>query len=137
MGKAWHRIDFVEIQLLRPLVVVGYLIMTQWRKLIWGFVGYGSRFDLPLLSKCELASQLGWGLLVIVPLILFACGHVMTYVRQARAHERTQSLLRELEVAHAQVASYALRVEDLTCTAERRRLACELHDTLVQGVTGC
>ncbi|HEX8032821.1 MAG TPA: histidine kinase [Ktedonobacterales bacterium] len=115
---------------------VGYLIMTQWRKLIWGFVGYGSGFDLPLLSKRELASQLGWGLLVIVPLILFACGHVMTYVRQARAHERTQSLLRELEVAHAQVASYALRVEDLTRTAERQRLARELHDTLVQGVTG-
>ncbi|HEX4716641.1 MAG TPA: histidine kinase, partial [Ktedonobacteraceae bacterium] len=98
--------------------------------------GYENRFGWLFLSKREIAVQLGWGLLVIVPLILFACGHVITYVRQARAHERTQSLLRELEVAHAQVASYALRVEDLTRTAERQRLARELHDTLVQGVTG-
>ncbi|MGZ3665440.1 MAG: sensor histidine kinase [Ktedonobacterales bacterium] len=113
-----------------------YLITTYGGRIGWGFAGYSKRFGWLLLSKRELASQLGWGLLVIVPLILFACGHVMTYVRQARAHERTQSLLRELEVAHAQVASYALRVEDLTRTAERQRLARDLHDTLVQGVTG-
>lgn len=115
-----------------------YLIMTfgGTLKLMWSVPGYENRLGWLLLSKREIASQLGWGLLVIVPLILFACGHVMTYVRQARAHERTQSLLRELEVAHAQVASYALRVEDLTRTAERQRLARELHDTLVQGVTG-
>jgi two-component system, NarL family, sensor histidine kinase YdfH len=113
-----------------------YLLMTFGGKLIWGVLGYENGLGWLPLSKREIASQLGWGLLFIVPLILFACGHVMTYVRQARAHERTQSLLRELEVAHAQVASYALRVEDLTRTAERQRLARELHDTLVQGVTG-
>lgn len=115
---------------------VVYLVATLGGKLGWNVPGYGNRLTWVFLSKREIASQLGWGLLVIVPLILFACGHVMTYVQQARAHERTQSLLRELEVAHAQVASYALRVEDLTRTAERQRLARELHDTLVQGVTG-
>ena len=113
-----------------------YLVTTFGGRLSWGFSGYEKRGDWLLLSNREIASQLGWGLMVIVPLILFACGHVMTYVRQAHAHERTQSLLRELEVAHAQVANYALRVEDLTRTAERQRLARDLHDTLVQGVTG-
>lgn len=113
-----------------------YLVTTFGGKFSLNVPGYGRRLTWVFLSKREMASQLGWGLLVIVPLILFACGHVMTYVRQARAHERTQSLLNELEVAHAQVASYALRVEDLTRTAERQRLARELHDTLVQGVTG-
>jgi len=42
----------------------------------------------------------------------------------------------ELETANLQLLKYASQVEDLTRTAERRRMARDLHDTLAQGVSG-
>ena len=70
------------------------------------------------------------------PLTLFVVIYVVLYVRQVEARDRAQTLLRELEVAHRELADYAARVEDLTLTAERQRMARELHDTLAQGVAG-
>jgi len=70
------------------------------------------------------------GFFVIAPL-LFVIGYM-----QVRAHERTQSILRQLEASHREVMTYAMRVEDLTLAAERQRLARELHDTLAQGLSG-
>lgn len=52
------------------------------------------------------------------------------------SHEHTKDLLRKLDVAHAQLSTYALRVEELTLITERQRIARDLHDTLVQGVAG-
>ena len=70
------------------------------------------------------------------PLTLFVVIYVVLYLRQVEARERAQTLLRELEVAHRALADYAARVEDLTLSAERQRMARELHDTLAQGVAG-
>ena len=75
-------------------------------------------------------------LIYIGPLALFVGGYAILFMRQARAREQAQELLYELEVAHAQLADYVERVEDLTLTAERQRLARELHDTLAQGLAG-
>ncbi|MDE3087852.1 MAG: sensor histidine kinase [Chloroflexota bacterium] len=61
---------------------------------------------------------------------------VAMFVRQARARARAQALLHELETAHWQVREYAARVEELTLTNERQRIARELHDTLAQGLAG-
>ena len=73
-------------------------------------------------------------------LVLAISGFVILYVslfgRMAEARARSQALLQELEIAHEQLAEYATRVEDLTRTAERERMARELHDTLAQGLTG-
>ncbi len=55
------------------------------------------------------------------PLALFVGGYAILFIRQARAREQAQELLHELEVAHAQLADYVERVEDLTLTAERHR----------------
>ncbi|GHO59847.1 sensor histidine kinase [Ktedonobacter robiniae] len=44
--------------------------------------------------------------------------------------------MRELEAAHIQLEDYAARVQDLTLTTERQRMARELHDTLAQGLVG-
>jgi len=41
-----------------------------------------------------------------------------------------------LEAAHAALANYAARMEELTLANERQRLARELHDTLAQGLAG-
>ncbi len=52
------------------------------------------------------------------------------------SHEHTKALLQKLDIAHAQLATYALHVEELTMITERQRIARDLHDTLVQGVAG-
>ncbi len=75
-------------------------------------------------------------LLGVLPILLCMFGYVTLYQRQLAARERTQALLRELEVAHAELAAYADRVEDLTLLTERQRMARELHDTLAQGLAG-
>jgi NarL family two-component system sensor histidine kinase YdfH len=69
-------------------------------------------------------------------MIPFVCASFVLYFQQGRAHQRDQALLRELETAHIQLEDYAARVQDLTLTAERQRLARELHDTLAQGLVG-
>ena len=95
-----------------------------------------------LLSLRVVTTGLGFGLNLVPPL-LFVGSYIILHAQQTSAHRRTQDLLRELEethtdlkITHAQVASYALRVEDLTIEAERQRLARELHDTQAQGLTG-
>ncbi len=62
---------------------------------------------------------------------------LMLYLqREQHAHEQTKTLLHKLDTAHAQLSAYALRVEELTMTTERQRIARDLHDTFIQGVTG-
>ena len=70
------------------------------------------------------------------PLTFFILVYVVLYGRQVAARDHAQSLLRELESAHRELAEYATQVEDLTLAAERQRMARELHDTLAQGVAG-
>ncbi|MCP4544283.1 MAG: sensor histidine kinase [Chloroflexi bacterium] len=67
---------------------------------------------------------------------LLVLTYVLLFTRQTQAREQAQSLLRELEIAHRQLQAYADQVEELTITQERERMACELHDTLAQGVAG-
>lgn len=84
-----------------------------------------------------------WGpgsLLQFVPalggVLVFVLLYVVLYLRQVRTREEAQALLQELEIAHGQLKDYAERVEELTISQERQRMARELHDTLAQGVAG-
>ncbi len=64
-------------------------------------------------------------------------GYLACLLQQEQgSHEHTKDLLRKLDIAHAQLSTYALRVEELTMVTERQRIARDLHDTLVQGVAG-
>jgi len=73
---------------------------------------------------------------VAIPSIVFSGFIAYMFRRQLEVREKTQRLLDELQTAHAQLAAYAERVEELTLTTERQRMARELHDTLAQGLTG-
>jgi len=68
--------------------------------------------------------------------LAFVVAYVGSITRQTQARQRAQALLSELEIAHNQLKEYADRVEELTITQERQRMAQELHDTLAQGLTG-
>jgi NarL family two-component system sensor histidine kinase YdfH len=72
-------------------------------------------------------------LVYVLPVFVLVVGYAL---QQGRAHARTQRLLRELEQAHRQLADDAIRIGELTRTAERQRMARELHDTLAQGLAG-
>jgi NarL family two-component system sensor histidine kinase YdfH len=68
--------------------------------------------------------------------ITFSLPFYAALLLQSNLRRRAQYLLNELDMAHRQLAVYADQVEQLTLTAERARLARELHDTLAQGVAG-
>lgn len=93
------------------------------------------------LSAVNFGLQLGWDMLpaliaYIAPMAFFILVYALIFQRQAKARQQTQSLLVDLEVAHRQLAEYAIQVESLTLNAERERMARELHDTLAQGLAG-
>jgi NarL family two-component system sensor histidine kinase YdfH len=102
-----------------------------------------------LVYAFTLGSSIPWQLLwngqstVSEVLAFFVLIGFVLYLQQEHAHRRTQVLLQQLDVthaqlgeAHAQVSAYALHVEELTMINERQRIARDLHDTLVQGVAG-
>lgn len=91
---------------------------------------YGEE-SVPVLSPHPVPFYIA--LLYVLPAFVLVVGYAL---QQARARTQMQKLLRELEQAHCQLADDAVRIEDLTRTAERQRMARELHDTLAQGLTG-
>ncbi len=66
---------------------------------------------------------------ILFLLIIATVAFSTVYFRQSREHIRTQKILRELEFAYE-------KVEELTLTNERQRMARDLHDTLAQGLAG-
>ena len=85
----------------------------------------------------------GWGFLVTLltntnyaALLLFAGGYLMLSIQQDRVHRELATAYTELKDAHIQLEDDAARIEDLTLTNERQRLARELHDTLAQDLVG-
>ncbi len=93
------------------------------------------------LSGVNFGLAMGWNSMIwwgvsIAPTSVFVMVYVLLYNRQAEARQRAQTLLVELEAANRQLTEYSARVEDLTITNERQRMARELHDTLSQGLAG-
>jgi len=68
-------------------------------------------------------------LMIMIPLIISIVGYAVMFFRQVQARVRIQISLHELELAHQ-------KVEQLTLTNERQRMARDLHDTLAQGLAG-
>lgn len=57
-------------------------------------------------------------------------------VEQMEARKKTESLLQELEAAHARLQAYAVEIETLSVARERQRLAQEVHDSVAHVLTG-
>lgn len=73
--------------------------------------------------------QIGVLMPVLIMLIVVVVAYALLFYQQVHARVRTQTFLRELEIAHQ-------KVEELTLANERQRMARDLHDTLAQGLAG-
>jgi NarL family two-component system sensor histidine kinase YdfH len=105
------------------------------KDLIYVIFGYISLAVISIIVVAGYQVILEWSF-VALPAILFSGFIAYMFRRQMDVREKTQKLLEELQKAHTQLAEYAARVEELTLTTERQRMARELHDTLAQGLTG-
>ena len=112
---------------------IGFLGINRWGALSTLYFMVLSLINFVLFTNMD--SAVYW-LITIVPIITFISMYVTLYVRQAEAREKAEALATELEAANQQLTEYAARVEDLTITTERQRMARELHDTLSQGLAG-
>ncbi|WP_315792567.1 sensor histidine kinase [Paenibacillus sp. BIC5C1] len=68
-------------------------------------------------------------ILLLLMMIVVVVSYAVLFYRQVNARVRTLTFLHELEKAHN-------KVEELTLTSERQRMARDLHDTLAQGLAG-
>ncbi|WP_368931098.1 histidine kinase [Bacillus pumilus] len=66
---------------------------------------------------------------ILFLILIVVIAYSILFFRQVKARIRTQTFLKELELAHRQV-------EELTLANERQRMARDLHDTLAQGLAG-
>lgn len=73
---------------------------------------------------------------IALPAILLSAFIAYMFRRQLEAREKSETLLKELREAHTKLEAYTNQVEELTRSAERQRMARELHDTLAQGLAG-
>lgn len=64
--------------------------------------------------------------------LLFTAMTIVLYTREQAARARSDQLLAELRIAHAQLRGYAEQVRELATVQERNRLAQELHDSVTQ-----
>ncbi len=72
----------------------------------------------------------------LISLLTVVCVGLSSAVMEARrGRERTQDLLEDLESAHAELGRYAARVRELTLSAERARMAREIHDSVGHHLT--
>lgn len=114
-------------------IAVGLLQLTRRAALVVGFYLILSLINFGMYAGWN---QFIWWLVATVPTMIFVIVYVTLYNRQAEARARAQALAAELEAANRQLTDYAARVEALTLSNERQRMARELHDTLSQGLAG-
>jgi len=133
----------ISIVTYNPLVILGLyealigatvLLLGQARPCAVAVVGYLALAILNLRPLAPAYNDFAVVLTFVVPVTLFVVGGAAMFLRQSNDRARIQALLSELEAAHRQLADYAARVGDLTLTAERQRLARELHDSVTQSL---
>jgi len=119
------------------MALIGEVIGSSWRK-TWITLAVIYFIVLSLTNYILLngIESSGWWIIGTLPMIIFVIMYVSLYTQASNARDEARSLLVELEIANQQLGEYATRVEELTLTGERQRMARELHDTLAQGLAG-
>lgn len=105
------------------------------RQAVYGIVFYLFLLSLNFLILNEFSLFQKW-LNFFLPAGSFAAFFSYFLRKQMDGREKDRAMLKKLEIAHAQLADYSNKLENLTLTNERQRMARELHDTLAQGLAG-
>lgn len=126
----------VPVSLLLVLLLEACAIFKQVRVIL--------AFSCGVIILFFLAAVLAWrqgtafresALTIVIALVLlvvgflFVVGFFVLYTRLARMHA-------VIETAYIRLEAASERIEALTLTTERQRMARELHDTLAQGLAG-
>ena len=151
------RVRSAVYMLLQVVLVVVLILFTHSQTLVLGlFMGLSGEtlgvirplrrslvaiLFLVLVAFALQGIVFGWAgiwpfMVTVVPMTFFVVIYVYLFTRQLEEKTRAEALLKELETAHRQLREYANRIEELTLTTERQRMARELHDTLAQGLAG-
>ncbi|TFF91422.1 sensor histidine kinase, partial [Candidatus Thorarchaeota archaeon] len=128
--------SWLAIMLYMGVVGLGSSLFWRNKKLVVSVSALGF-----VLSLFHLVYSWGWeafwqNVLTFILVYAFVIIYVNLFIQQTHTLQRVQSLLGELEIAHQKLQDYADRVEALTISQERQRMAQELHDTLIQGLAG-
>lgn len=118
----------VLIGLLPVLIAQSLAFSYRIRNVVFvSFISIMIFFDasLTLGDTDEVLFLLPFFVLMLVVVVAYA----LMFFRQVQERLRIQNFLRELKDAHR-------KVEELTLSNERQRMARDLHDTLAQGVAG-
>ncbi|WP_141502402.1 sensor histidine kinase [Paenibacillus luteus] len=111
-------------------VLIAQSISIYYRKvkIIYLSLVFYAMFCLAIVSVTE-AERLALFIPLFLLMMIVLIAYAVLFYQQVRQRVRTQTFLRDLEIAH-------MKVEELTLANERQRMARDLHDTLAQGVAG-
>jgi len=115
-----------------PMPLVAQAATTVWR---WGTAAV----CLAVLAIILAAIWLNMGLtyvpqsaVTIIAMIAFVVGFSRALVREAEARSESERLTAQLQEANSQLSKYAAQAGDIAVSAERQRLARDLHDAVTQ-----
>ncbi len=141
LGIQTSLLTLAAFVLFRDLIYMFYILSVQtfmflpWRKgVVW--LGVFALITLGIFVRYE-----GWDVDVWLGWLVYSAGYLFfgifghALVRSQEERIRAERLLQDLQKAHQQLQEYALKIEELAITAERGRLAREMHDTLGHRLT--
>lgn len=116
------------IGLLPVLIAQSIIILnSKLKAIIFFIISYGL-YCIAIAINYG-ASELPIFIPIFFLILLIVIFYTISYNRQVRARERMEFYLQQLELAYQ-------KVEELTLSNERQRMARDLHDTLAQGLAG-
>jgi signal transduction histidine kinase len=115
------------------LTVIAWLALPARSAILWLAL-----FIIINTIHCSFSPKWDYNILVTLP---YAVGYIFcgtfaySLKRTARAQQRSEQLLAELQVAHDHLQEYNVRLEELVVSQERNRLAREMHDAIGHRLT--
>ncbi len=102
-------------------------------------IGLPVILSFTVLTGFSMSHVYGWDKIVPICVLYLAANALLgsfAYISRqtVEEHERNERLLHELEIANAQLRSYASEIEQGSIVRERNRLARELHDSVTQTI---
>jgi signal transduction histidine kinase len=153
LSNRWSAYGWIYFAIQTTLVVV-MALFTPTFDFLWGLyiiLANQAYLDLPrrpaliwvsgwiaiagLCLMTALGAALGLAILLnFIAVSFFMIAFVQASWQAEEARNESAALLRDLQLAHAQLQDYADRAEELSALRERNRVARELHDSVNQSI---